>query len=125
MVLKIKAMKQQKKECKRCKEDMPVTHGNQKYHPYCAQEQQIERSELQALAKRLSKDPYCLNEKLLAYHYNRDGEGFEYDPDEMEKFGFNFSLYRGETIKDNLRVFIVTKHGFSLLINKKIKIWKL
>lgn len=111
--------------CRFCKEQIHEYHGNNWHHPECVEKDRKRRSKKRYERQQLKLDPYWLNEKIIRELYGQHGKLVEMEPALLTKMGFVFALFKEKRQLNDYTVFVMHDHGFSLLKNKKVILWKL
>lgn len=111
-------------KCILCGKLITDPHGNRDYHDDCGYRLKKQNSAKRYAAISIKADPYWLNEKILRKLYKEHGDQGILDPSLLESAGFDFKLIKSETNSNGFRVYVMNKHGFYFLKNKKIQLWK-
>jgi hypothetical protein len=101
-----------------------LNHGNRLRPPYEAKEIKKQRSRETYAKSMLAIDPCWLNEKILRKIYNLFGL-VNLDITLLNEEGFDFNLVGKKIVINHETVFVMKKFGYSIVNQKKIKIWKM
>ena len=107
-------------KCKNCGKTTLVVHGNTLYCEPCKKIVKGETSSNRYARISLEADPCLLNEKILRRYYGED-----MDPDLLESKEFEFDKYNHKITENGETIYQMKKFGFSILKNKKVRIWKI
>lgn len=106
-------------KCKNCGITTEVDHANSIYCDPCKIIVRDQKSSNRYARVNLQADPCWLNEKILRMYYGKDMH-----PDLLESEEFDFDNYNHKIIENCETIYQMKKYGFSILKNKKVRIWK-
>ena len=107
-------------KCKNCGKTTLVVHGNTLYCEPCKKIVKDETSSNRYARISMEADSCWLNEKILRKYYGED-----MDPDLLESKEFEFDKYNHKITENGETIYQMKKFGFSILKNKKVRIWKI
>ncbi|MBK8786375.1 MAG: hypothetical protein IPN43_07720 [Chitinophagaceae bacterium] len=104
--------------CGSCGIPMVDPHGNMRYHSDCAYIEKKKTSKAEYARKSKQANPTWANEKILREHFFRNRAAHDFEPDDLEAAGLDFTLYSEERNVAGTIIYCMRKFGFSFLQNK-------